>query len=81
MGSRILAEFEHSKPSSIEESTSLLQKYGDEASILAGGTDLFALMKRIGIKPKYVVDLTVAPSEMGLRVPQISEKGYNMTCE
>ena len=40
-----LPSFIHIKAESIEEVVSQLHKYGDEAKVIAGGTDLLALMK------------------------------------
>ena len=46
-----------------EEAVSLLSQYGDQARIMAGGTDLLYTMKN-GVKyktPQYVVDITSLP--------------------
>ncbi|MFC1938430.1 FAD binding domain-containing protein, partial [Chloroflexota bacterium] len=61
MGTRILGEFDYLRPHTIEEALSLLGKYGDKASILAGGTDLLIKMKLLQVKPEYLVDITAIP--------------------
>jgi len=47
--------FEYLEPNTLEEAVAILSKYGDEAVVLAGGTDLFVKMKQALIEPKYVV--------------------------
>ena len=39
------ASFEYHAPATIEEALSLLERYGDEGKILAGGQSLIPLMK------------------------------------
>jgi carbon-monoxide dehydrogenase medium subunit len=56
-----LPRFEYIEPKSIPEICSLLYRYGDEAKLLAGGTDLFVRMKEKEIKPKYLIDLKAIP--------------------
>jgi len=56
MSSRILPEFELLLPQSIEEAISALADHGDEAAVMAGGTDLMVLMKT-GFSPAVVVSL------------------------
>ena len=49
---------EYFKPTSIEEAVSLLAKYGDKATPLAGGTDILV------DKPsdvEYIIDITGLP--------------------
>ncbi len=51
--------FEYISPKSIEEATSVLNKYGNDARILAGGTDLLIELRRESAKvPKVVVDIS-----------------------
>jgi carbon-monoxide dehydrogenase medium subunit len=47
--------FEYLEPSTLEETVAALSKYGDDAVILAGGTDLFVKMKQSLMEPKYVI--------------------------
>jgi carbon-monoxide dehydrogenase medium subunit len=56
INTRILyPSFEYLEPNTLEEAVAILSKYGDEAVVLAGGTDLFVKMKQALIEPKYVV--------------------------
>lgn len=50
-------EFEYYSPESLEEAVKLLEKYGSEASILAGGTDLLVNMKRRITEPKHLISI------------------------
>jgi len=58
MGTRVLREFQYFKPKSLDEAISLLEKHGDKAKVMAGGSDLLVTMKLQGIQPKYLVDIT-----------------------
>jgi carbon-monoxide dehydrogenase medium subunit len=49
--------FEYHAPSSVEETLSLLERYGDEAKVLAGGQSLIPLMKLRFASPRALVDL------------------------
>jgi carbon-monoxide dehydrogenase medium subunit len=67
-------EFEYFEPRTAEEALSLLDKYGKEASILAGGTDLLVSMKKGDIEPKLLInilgigDLSYIIENAGLRI-------------
>ena len=50
-------DFEYFEPETIEEVVFLLDKYGKEAKVLAGGTDLLIRMKKGEIEPKYLVNI------------------------
>jgi carbon-monoxide dehydrogenase medium subunit len=39
------ARFEYFAPTTVEEAVSILERYGDEAKVLAGGQSLIPLMK------------------------------------
>lgn len=57
-----LEKFEYFIPRTVSEAIRILSKYGKEANIIAGGTDLIPLLKRRAIPPpKYVVDLKGIP--------------------
>lgn len=53
----IIQEFEYFKPTSISEVINLLQKYGNKASILAGGTDLIVRIQDGFDNPEIVIDI------------------------
>ncbi len=52
-----MGPFEYLEPLTIQEAVSLLSKYGNKAKVLAGGTDLVPLMKKITLRPKCVISL------------------------
>jgi len=55
---RILAtSFEYFEPSTTKEAVDILGRYGQQAAVLAGGTDLFIKMKQRLTEPKYVVNV------------------------
>ncbi|MGQ9680115.1 MAG: FAD binding domain-containing protein [Candidatus Bathyarchaeia archaeon] len=49
--------FEYYSPESLGEAVGLLEKYGSEASILAGGTDLLVNMKKRIAEPKKLINI------------------------
>ncbi|HDD26526.1 MAG TPA: xanthine dehydrogenase family protein subunit M [Acidilobales archaeon] len=49
--------FEYFAPETLDEVIELLKTYGEEAKILAGGTDLLVKMKQRLASPKYVISL------------------------
>jgi CO/xanthine dehydrogenase FAD-binding subunit len=53
----IMKPFEYFEPLTIEETLSLLNKYQNEAKILAGGTDLVHMMRERIVSPKYVINI------------------------
>ncbi len=53
----ILPEFEYLAPRTVEEAVELLSKYGEEAKVLAGGTDLLVRMKQGVLRPKYLISI------------------------
>ena len=53
----IPAAFEYARASSVEEAAKLLNKYGDEAKVLAGGHSLIPLMRLRLAQPKALVDI------------------------
>ena len=46
------------RPRSVEEAISLLAKFGSDARVLAGGTDLIVLMRDRAITPRYLISIT-----------------------
>ncbi len=55
-----LAQFGYLQPTSVSDAVSLLTKYGGQARVIAGGTDLLYQMKEHIdlLTPQYVVDIT-----------------------
>ncbi|KXB06779.1 hypothetical protein AKJ52_01625 [candidate division MSBL1 archaeon SCGC-AAA382C18] len=56
-----LSKFNYAKPSSLDEATEILSKHGENAHILAGGTDLIPDIRGDLIEPGYVVDIKEIP--------------------
>ncbi len=53
--------FEYSAPQSMAEALSLLQQYGGDGKLMAGGQSLIPLMKLRLASPSYVIDLQKVP--------------------
>jgi carbon-monoxide dehydrogenase medium subunit len=53
----IPAAFEYARASSVEEAVKLLDKYGEDAKVLAGGHSLIPLMRLRLSQPKALVDI------------------------
>jgi aerobic carbon-monoxide dehydrogenase medium subunit len=51
------ARFEYFAPASVEEALSVLERFGDEAKVLAGGQSLIPLMKLRFASPRALVDV------------------------
>jgi CO/xanthine dehydrogenase FAD-binding subunit len=54
-------DFEYHAPGSLDEAVSILDMYGEEAQILAGGTDLIPHMKQRKAEPKHIVNIKKIP--------------------
>jgi len=68
-----LNKFGYLQPASVADAVNMLTKYGDQAKVIAGGTDLLYRMKD-GVtfhQPKYVVDIT------GLGLSGVTYDGTN----
>jgi carbon-monoxide dehydrogenase medium subunit len=61
------APFEYHAPTSLGEAVSLLERYGDEAKLIAGGHSLLPLMKLRFAQPAHLVDLRKVPNLTGIR--------------
>ncbi len=53
----IPVKFEYHAPKTLEEALDLLNKFGEDAKILAGGTDLLVKMKMRAVEPKHVINI------------------------
>jgi len=51
------ANFEYTRPATVDEAIALLAKHGDDAKVLAGGHSLIPAMKLRLARPKVVVDI------------------------
>ena len=56
-----MRDFEYFEPVRLEEAVSLLGRYGKEAKLLAGGTDLLVTMKQGVVKPSYIINIKRIP--------------------
>lgn len=54
----IPANFDYARAGSVEEAASLLQRYGEDAKLLAGGQSLVPLMRLRLAQPSALVDIT-----------------------
>jgi carbon-monoxide dehydrogenase medium subunit len=61
--------FEYLKPTSVGEAVELLERYGPEARLIAGGTDLMVLWKKKIVSPSYLISLR--------NIPELSVIRYN----
>jgi len=53
--------FEYHAPTTLAEAAALLEKYGDEAKILAGGTDLIPYMKQRKVEAAHIINIKKIP--------------------
>ncbi len=61
-----LNHFEYFVPQVPEEALALLDRLGDKAKVLAGGTDLFVLMKDKLVQPEYMIDINQIAAFKGI---------------
>jgi len=66
-----LPQFEHFCPASLKEAAHLLGRYGANACLAAGGTDLFPRMKQGLTRPEVVISL----KGLSIDPPRLSPKG------
>jgi CO/xanthine dehydrogenase FAD-binding subunit len=56
-----IPEFKYLVPDTLTETSNLLLKYGDNARVLAGGTDLLVQMRERKVLPEYLLDIQKIP--------------------
>ncbi len=56
-----LPKFEYLQPADLSEASAFLERYGGEARLIAGGTDLLVIMKNRKCTPKYLIGLNQIP--------------------
>ena len=62
-----MRRFEYVQPVSVQEAVSVLEREGEDALVLAGGTALVIMLAQGLIRPRYVVDLGGIPELQGIR--------------
>ena len=68
----LVQDFDFYEPVTVEEAVQLVDKFGDRARVLAGGTDLFVMMKVERISPDVIISLNKIS---GLDQIQINKNG------
>jgi carbon-monoxide dehydrogenase medium subunit len=63
----IPAAFDYHAPTSLQDATALLTRYGDEAHVLAGGQSLIPMMKLRLASPGHLIDINGIRSLAGMR--------------
>lgn len=63
-----MVRFEYHEPDSLDETIALLQRYGDDARLLAGGTDLIIAMQRGLLRSAHIINLLQVPGLDQIRV-------------
>lgn len=53
--------FKYARPETVDEAVALLEEYGPDARLLAGGTDLVIELRNRWVEPKVVIDLKRIP--------------------
>lgn len=56
-----MIRFDYQEPTTLKKAFSLLEKYGDEARVIAGGTSLLIMMRQRLLMPKVVIGLGRIP--------------------
>src|SRR5574342_1155550 len=65
-----LPEFNYVKPKSLQEAARLMADLGNDAMIVAGGTDVYPKMKRGQFTPRHLVSLRALRELKGIRQTQ-----------
>ena len=53
----MIIDFEYFAPKTLKEALTLLDKYGDECKVIAGGQSLLILMRQGLVTPQYLIDI------------------------
>ena len=53
----MIRDFEYFAPETLKEALTLLDKYGDECKVIAGGQSLLILMRQGLVTPQYLIDI------------------------
>ena len=64
-----MIKFDYHEPTTLKKVFSLMEKYGEEARVIAGGTSLIIMMRQRLLTPKVVISLA--------RIPKFQKITYN----
>ncbi len=64
-----MIRFDYLEPTTLKKAFSLLEKHGDDARVIAGGTSLLIMMRQRLLTPKVVISLA--------RIPKFGRIAYN----
>jgi aerobic carbon-monoxide dehydrogenase medium subunit len=64
-----MIKFDYQEPATLKKAFGLLEKYGDDARVIAGGTSLIIMMRQRLLTPKVVISLA--------RIPKFDKITYN----
>jgi len=64
-----MIKFDYIEPTTLKKTFSLLEKHGDDARVIAGGTSLLIMMRQRLLTPKLVISLA--------RIPKFGRIAYN----
>jgi carbon-monoxide dehydrogenase medium subunit len=64
-----MIKFDYQEPTTLKKAFGLLEKYGDDARVIAGGTSLIIMMRQRLLMPKVVISLA--------RIPKFDKITYN----
>jgi len=56
-----MIRFDYQEPTTLKKAFSLLEKHGEEARVIAGGTSLLIMMRQRLLMPKVVISLARIP--------------------
>lgn len=63
----LVQEFEYLEPKTLAEATAMLADWGDQARVMAGGTDLLVQMKLERRNPVHVINISKIPELAGIQ--------------
>lgn len=65
-----MIRFDYQEPTTLKKAFSLMEKFGDEARVIAGGTSLIIMMRQRLLTPKVIISLS--------RIPKFDRITYNV---
>lgn len=63
-----MSSYDYLQPASVDEAVDLLQRYGDDAHLVAGGTSVVLMLRQQLLQPAVLVGLRGIPELRGIRV-------------